>query len=157
LEPMDAEVAKFLKLEGQSAVVISEVLEGSPAEAGGVKARDILLAINGEPLPRFKPDRVVIAVVRREIQKRRQGDAMVLTVLRGGERIDANVVLGEQPRLFSEAERKYFDRLGFTIREFVYDDAVARQVKTSEGSGVVAHFVKPNGPAATAGLRTDDW
>jgi serine protease Do len=34
---------------------------------------------------------------------------------------------------------------------------VARRVKVAEGSGVIAHFVKPNGPASIAGLRTDDW
>lgn len=157
LEPVDPEVAKFLKLGGQSAVVVSEVLEGSPAEQGGLKDRDILLAIDGQPLPRFRPDRVVVGYVGREVQKRRPGDTMTFTVLRGSARVDAKVTLGEQPKLFSEADRKYFDRIGLTVREFVYDDAVARRVKTSEASGVIAHFVKPNGPAATAGLRTDDW
>lgn len=157
LEPVDPEVAKFLKLGGQSAVVVSEVLEGSPAEQGGLKDRDILLAIDGQPLPRFRPDRVVVGYVGREVQKRRPGDTMTFTVLRGAKRVDAKVTLGEQPKLFSEADRKYFDRIGLTVREFVYDDAVARRVKTSEAGGVIAHFVKPNGPAATAGLRTDDW
>jgi serine protease Do len=56
-----------------------------------------------------------------------------------------------------EAARSYYERLGFTAREFVYGDAVARRVKVAEGSGVVAHFVKGNSPAFIAGLRTDDW
>ena len=157
LEPVEAEVAKFLKLGAQSALVVSEVIDGSPAEVGGLKDRDILLAIDGQPLPRLRPDRVVIGYVGREIQRRRPGDAITFTVLRGGARVDAKVVLGEQPKLFAEAERKYFERLGFTAREFVYDDAVARRAKTTEATGVIAHFVKPNSPAAAAGLRDDDW
>jgi len=157
LEPVAPEVGNFLKLGAQSALVISEVLEGSPAAVGGLKDRDVLLAIDGKPLPRFKPDRVVVGYVGREIQRRRPGDAIEFTVLRGQERVDAKVILGEQPRLFTEAERKYFDRLGFTAREMVYDDAIHRRIKPAEADGVIAHFVKPNGPASAAGLRTDDW
>ena len=66
-------------------------------------------------------------------------------------------MLGEEPRLTTEADRKYFDRIGLTAREFVYADAVALRVKTGSLTGVIAHFVKANGPAAIAGLRTDDW
>lgn len=157
LEPMDPEVAKFLKLSDQSAVVISEILEGSPAEKAGLKDRDILLAFDGKPLPRLKPDRVIISFFEREIQRRQPGDKLALTILRAGQRLELNVVLRDEPKLLNEAERKFFDRAGLTARELVYDDAILRRVKTSELPGIIAHYVKPNGPAAIAGLRTDDW
>ena len=82
---------------------------------------------------------------------------MDFTVLRGEARMELPLVLGDEPRLTTEADRKYFDRVGLTIREFVYADAVALRTKTANLTGVVAHFVKPNGPAAIAGVRTDDW
>lgn len=157
LEPVDAEVARFLKLGSQSAVVFSEVVEGGPAARGGLKEGDVLLAIDGQALPRFRPDRGVVQFVGREIVRRKPGDEITLTVLRNGERQDVTIALGDQPKLLREAERKYFDRIGFTAREFVHDDAVARRVNPQGANGVVAHFVKPNGPASTAGLRTDDW
>ena len=157
LEPVDPDVSKFLKLGEQSAVVISEVLGGSPADLGGLKNRDVLLAIDGKGLPRFRPDRAVVGYVGREVLRRKPGDTMALTVLRGDARVETKVVLGDQPKLFSEADRKYFDRLGFTAREMVYDDAIARRVKPAETTGVISHFVKPSGPASAAGLRTDDW
>jgi len=78
-------------------------------------------------------------------------------VLRGGARVELKAVLGEEPMLLREADRKYFDRLGFTAREFVYGDAIERRVKTAEPRGVVAHFVKPSSPVAIAGLRQEDW
>jgi len=157
LQPVDPEVAKFLHLENQSAVVVSDVLEGSPAEKAGMKARDIILAIDGKPLPRLKPERVAVGYVDREVERRLPGATMALTVLRGDAKLELSTVLGEEPRLMNEAERKYFDRIGLTVREFVYGDAVALRIKTAAMTGVIAHFVKPNGPAGVAGLHTDDW
>jgi serine protease Do len=157
LEPLDREVAKYLKLSGQPAVVVSEVLEGSPAEKAGLKTRDIVLALDGKPLPVLRPDRVLAGYIEREIERRKPGDAMALTVLRGTERMDLKAVLGDEPKLIREAERKYFDRLGLTVREFVYGDAIERRVKAAEPSGVIVHYVKPSSPVAIAGLRQEDW
>ncbi len=157
LEPMDREVAAFLKLESQSGAVVSEVLEGSPAEKAGLKAHDIILGVDGKPLPRFKPDRVVVDYLDRLIAAHVPGDTMTLTVLRGSSRMDLRAALDEEPRLVREANRNYFERIGFTAREFVYGDAIARHSKTSDLRGVVAHLVKPNSPADIAGLRPDDW
>ena len=157
LEPMDREVAKFLKLEAQSGAVVSEVLEGSPAEKAGLKDRDIILALDGKPLPQLKPDRIVISYIEREVDRRAPGDTLALTVLRGADRVELKAVLGDEPKLLREAERKYFDRLGFTAREFVYGDAIDRHVKIADAAGAVAHFVKPSSPVATAGLRPEDW
>jgi serine protease Do len=157
LEPMDREVAAFLKLQSQSGAVVSEVLEGSPAEKAGLKARDIILGVDGKPLPRFKPDRVVVDYVERLISARAPGDTMVLSVLRGGNRMDITAKLDDEPRLVREADRTYFEKIGFTAREFVYGDAIARHSKPGTLKGVVAHLVKPNSPADIAGLRPDDW
>ncbi|HVS50920.1 MAG TPA: PDZ domain-containing protein [Opitutaceae bacterium] len=157
LEPMDREVAKFLNLGTQSGAVVSEVLEGSPAEKAGLKNRDIILALDGKPLPQFKPDRVVTTYIEHEVDRRRPGDTLALGVLRGADRLEIKVALGEEPKLMREAERKYFDRLGFTAREFVYGDAIERRVKVADASGAIVLFVKPSSPVSIAGLREDDW
>ncbi|GAB1487755.1 hypothetical protein MASR2M8_01960 [Opitutaceae bacterium] len=157
LEPLDPEVAKFLKLEAQAGLVVSEVLEGSPAEKAGMKERDILLEVDGKPLPRLKPDGAVVGHVEREIDRRATGDVMKLTVLRGSERVELTATLEESPPSPREAERRYFEQLGLTIRAFTYADGVNRRVKVADHAGVVAHFVKPSTALTTAGLRVDDW
>jgi serine protease Do len=157
LEPVAPEVARFLKLDNQSALVVSEVLEGSPAEKSGLKGRDIIVALDGRPLPRLKPDAVVATYVEREVDRHRPGDELPLTVLRDNQRLDLKVTLGDEPKIIREAERKYFERLGFTVREFLYGDGMARRVKLAEQVGVIVDFVKSNSPAAMGGLEFDDW
>ena len=93
LEPLDREVARFLKLEVRSGAVVSEVLEGSPAEKAGLKSRDIILALDGKPLPRFKPDNVVVTYVEREIERHAPGDTFTLTVLRGSETLEVKALV----------------------------------------------------------------
>ncbi len=157
LQPMDPEVAKLLQLENQSGVVLSDIAEGSPAALAGLKERDIVLAIDGQPLPRLKPDRVVVGYFGQQILRRRPGEALTLTILRGNARQDISVRLGDEPKLAREAEREYLERLGFTVREFLYGDGIMQRVKPGEQTGVMVQFVKPGSPAATAGLRADDW
>ncbi len=157
LEPMDREVGAFLKLESQSGAVVSEVLEGSPAEKAGLKAHDIILGVDGVPLPRFRPDRVVVDYLDRLIAGRKPGESVTLTILRGSSRVEMKALLADEPRLVREADRKYFEKIGFTAREFVYGDAIARHSPTHDLTGIVAHLVKPNSPADIAGLRPDDW
>lgn len=157
LEPVDPEVARFLKLENQSAAIVSEVLEGSPAEAAGLKERDVIVALNGKTLPRFKPDRAVTTFIDEEVNRSRPGDELSLTVLRDGKQLEIKTKLADMPKLAREARRQYFDHVGVSAREFVFSDAVVRRIKVAESLGVIAHFVKPSGPANAAGLMADDW
>lgn len=157
LQPVDPDVAKLLKLERQSALVLSDILEGSPAAQAGLLDRDIVLALDGKTLPRLRPDRSIVGYFSQEVLKRRAGDTLTLTVLRGTERREVKVTLGEEPKMVREAERRYFERLGFTAREFLTADLLAQRAKASEQGGVVVNFVRPNSPVATAGLGPDDW
>jgi serine protease Do len=157
LQPVDPEVAKLLKLENRPGVVLSDLMDGSPAVKAGLKERDIVLALDGQPLPRLKPDRVVPGYFGQELLRHRPGDGVTLTISRDGVTQDVKVTLGDEPKLVREADRHYFERLGFTAREFLATDGIANRIKPSEQQGVVVQFVKPGSPVATAGLRPDDW
>lgn len=157
LQPMDPEVAKLLQLENKSGVVVSDILAGSPAARAGLQERDIVLAIDGQPLPRLKPDRVVVGYFSQAMLQRQPGDVIILDIWRGTEHQAITVRLGEEPKLSREADRHYFERLGFTVREFLNADSILQRTKPTEAQGVVVHFVKPGSQVATVGLRPDDW
>ena len=119
--------------------------------------RDIIIALDGMPLPRLKPDGVVAAHLMREILKREPGDTLSLTILRDQLELELPIELGDAPKTPKEAARNYFEELGITIRETVFSDVVARREDPSILIGAIAHFIKPSSPAGTAGLRVDDW
>ncbi len=156
LQPLDPEVARYLELENQAGLVVSEILEDSPAEKMGLLARDVILSLDGKSLPVLKPDQVVVAYFQRELSRRKPGDKIVLGILRGSERKEIEVELEDAPLTPREAERRYFDSLGLTIRKFTYLDGVQRRLEVDDHHGVIAHFVKANAPASTSGLFTDD-
>lgn len=157
LQPLDPEVASFMKLESQAGLVVGEVLEGSPADKAGLRERDIILTFDGRALPVFKPDRVVAAYLDREIDGRQPGDRVKLGVLRGDQRLEIVATLEDAPTLPREAARRYFDYIGLTVRAFTYADGAVRRIRLADHRGVIAHFVKANAPIVAAGLRIDDW
>jgi serine protease Do len=157
VQPVDPDVARLLQLGRQSGLVLSDIMDGSPAAQAGLQDRDIVLALDGHPLPRLKPDRVVAGYFGQEILRRQPGDVVDLTVLRGTDRKEIKVTLGDEPKMVREAARHYFERLGFAIREFLKVDSIVNRTKPGEQGGVVVYYLKPNGPAASAGLRPDDW
>lgn len=69
-------------------VVLSNVLPDSPAEAAGLSAGDLLLAVDGERIESRTYDRV--------FEMKRPGDAMEITFFRGPRLMTARVVCGEK-------------------------------------------------------------
>jgi serine protease Do len=156
-EVVDRETARFLGLEGQGALVISEVLPESPAEGGGLQARDILVAINGERIPRLRPDSVIRSYFERMIALAGAGGTLAFDVLRGDEEVALELTPGEVPKRMRDAERSYNDELGLGIRELIMSDSISRRRDHREARGVAVSFIKNNSPAAAASLRVSDW
>ncbi len=156
LQPVEPEVAEFLKLADQAAVVVSDVIEDGPAAAAGLQKRDIIVSLDDKPFPRFRPERVVTAYLEREVLLRHPGDVLRLGVVRDKVEREIDVTLGRQPKSLKEAGRQYFEKLGITVREFVLYDATARRLTATSEQGVIANFVKPNSPADAAGLKQGD-
>jgi membrane-associated protease RseP (regulator of RpoE activity) len=73
--------------DGEGALV-SAVLDGSPAEAAGVQAGDIILAVDGQKLVRTE-------LLRRLVQAHAPGDVISLLVLRNGNEQTMDVTLGQ--------------------------------------------------------------
>jgi serine protease DegQ len=86
-----AQIAESFGLDNRRGAVVDSVQEGSGAEAGGMRTRDLIVAVDGVPL-RSMADLVA------EVRRRVPGDTVTFDVLRGDERLRIDVVLGERPR-----------------------------------------------------------
>jgi len=85
-EPLEAALASQLQLDRKSALLISRLVKGGNAEADGLERYDIVTRIDGEPategsLARAKKARAI-------------GEALDLTVLRGGQQLHVAVRVG---------------------------------------------------------------
>lgn len=156
-EPVGKETAGFLGIEDQGALVIGEVLKGMPAEAAGLRGGDILVGLDGQRLPRLKPDGVVSAWFEREMRKRAVGETVELTVMRGSEELAMRVELVRGPKTLREAQQRYFEAAGFSAREMLVGDAIEYRADPAVLSGAIVSYIKPNSPAAAAELSFGDW
>ena len=71
-------------------------------------------------------------------------------MLRGDKTVSVEFEAAAYPLEFRESRYAYFKRLGFSVREFVIDDALARKMQKPAMDAPVVQFVKPNSPASSA-------
>lgn len=73
----------------ETGLLVNQVVEGGPAEAGGLFLGDTILAVAGEPV-RHHDDLLA------KLSGDRVGAAVPVRILRGGQAIELNVVIGER-------------------------------------------------------------
>src|SRR5580698_817942 len=86
----------LLKANGVTqGVFVQTVVEGGPSDKAGMKNGDIILALNGKPL--MNGDQLVDTVTATPI-----GQAVDLTVLRDGKRLNLHVIVGNLAQIFPD-------------------------------------------------------
>jgi S1-C subfamily serine protease len=88
LQELNEDLARYFQVEPESGVLVTDVEEDSPADKAGLKAGDILIAIDGEDV--LDPEDVVDI-----LQEYEEGDEVELTVIRFGKEKRIKVVLEE--------------------------------------------------------------
>ena len=88
--PLDPAVAAHLGLNITKGVLVSQVASGSPAAAAGLKPNDVITSANGTPLVSDSDLAGIINTLK-------PGDKVNLTVQRGGNQMNIQVILGTAP------------------------------------------------------------
>ncbi|QQL44135.1 S1C family serine protease [Sulfuriroseicoccus oceanibius] len=89
MNELDLEAARRVGLD-DAGVVVRQVVMDSPAFVAGIRAGDVILSINEEPVDEVNR-------LRLEIAKVRPGDVMKFSIWRAGEIGDVDVKAGQRP------------------------------------------------------------
>jgi len=92
----DSRAEALLKANGaKEGVFVEQVPEGGPADKAGIKAEDIIVAVNGKPIR--NGDELVERVTGTPI-----GNTLTIAVLRAGKPMDFHVVVADLAHVFPE-------------------------------------------------------
>jgi len=94
MQTVNAQNAQTNHLSVNQGAYVAEVLADSPAESAGIKAGDIIIAMDGEDIT--SADGMILAVRSHET-----GDMVTVTVMRGDEKKEFTVTLGSDEALQS--------------------------------------------------------
>ncbi|MDP6375558.1 MAG: DegQ family serine endoprotease [Pseudomonadales bacterium] len=149
IQEVNRDLAESFGLEKPHGALVSQVVDNSPAEAGGILAGDIIIAFNGREIERSSelPHYVGRALAGKEAE---------LEIVREGKRIRLDVEIGELPDLDG---RPVASRGGSAVAPSVIGLGVenlsdAHRERLGIDGGV--RVVQSEGPAEDAGIRAGD-
>lgn len=145
LQPIDPDLAEAFGSDSTQGALIADVVEGSPAEKGGLKQGDIIVKMNGYPVK--SPGQL-----RNDIVLLPPGTQVELTINRGGEMLLIPVVLGESGANTLVSSTTSSRHLGFSVDNLTNENIQLFHF-SQDDKGVVVVSVEPNTPASAAGIK----
>ncbi len=152
-QPLTPKLSARLGIKADGGARLTRIYPGTKAEAAGLQVGDVILALDGSPVPARRPED--IEVLARQIRQYRSGTEAALRVWRDGTTSEIKVVLEEQPLPAAEMPWWQDLQLEFSARDIAFDDRVRLQLPI-DAKGAIIESAIPAGWAALAGLRADD-
>jgi serine protease Do len=148
VQELNQGLAESFELERPDGALVSDVAKGGAAEKAGLRAGDVVLALNGERIERSGDLAALVA-------KASPGDRVTLDVMRQGKREQLTAVLAESQaanaaRAVPKAAEHSEHRLGVAVRPLAEQERQAARL----GNGLVVEGV--SGAAERAGIEPGD-
>ena len=145
IQDLTPDLAEALGLQIERGALVSRVESGSPAEAAGLQAGDVIVAVNGTMVSGSRELRNSIGLVRVgdeiEVDVQREQRRLRLDVRVGGTETGTGAGAVDAPPALQ----------GATLRDLEQGDAAYGRIE-----GVLAADVEPGSPAARNGIRPGD-
>src|SRR6516162_4207235 len=132
------DIAHSLGLPSVVGALVSQVVEGSPADHAGIRTGDVITSVNGQPVKSNTE-------LRNTIGLRRVGDKVEIGLVRDGKPLKLTAIIADttaEPSTGAAGIHKGFE--GASLED------------APDGSGALVRSVEAGSAAAQAGLRAED-
>jgi len=143
IQTLTPDIAESMELGNVQGALVSQVVEGSAAEKAGIRAGDIVTAVNGKPVKDA-------AGLRNSIGLLSVGDRVDVALLRDGKPRRVTAVIGEN-NLAAQSGSGPGPAPGG-----LHSGLEGADLVDAQGGGVLVRAVSDGSPAAQRGLRAGD-
>jgi Do/DeqQ family serine protease len=149
IQDVTDELASSFGVREREGVLVADVMKGSPAEAAGVRAGDVVIEFGTTKIKEV-PD------LQRRVAGVAPGQTVKLTVVRDGKPMPVTVKIGEMPSEDPVAVSLGNETEGYGIQVEPLSPEAAERMNLPLSRGVLVVDVAAGGPADRAGLRRGD-
>lgn len=155
VQELSQDMATYFSLPDKNGVLVSAVMEGSPAQKAGIKEGDVIRKFDGSPINTVRE--LLSAVGNSEVGRKIQ-----VVVIRDKKELALSVEIGERPddadqKASRQAEKGTLSSAvwqGISVGEIGSEDA--RRFRIESSRGVVVLDVEPSSHADEAGIIPGD-
>lgn len=149
-QPISREFAAYFNDKQLQGILVSEVLQGSPADRAGLRPMDVIVALNGKDVRAEKEDD--LNMFSQMISSTAVGEKVELEIIRNSRRKKMDIEVGLQPKV--KADEYEDEELGLTVKEIT--ETMYRQYVLETKEGVFVQYAEIGGVAGEAKLETGD-
>jgi serine protease Do len=151
IQDVNQEMADYYGIETKKGVFVADVFKGDPADAAGIKPKDIIVEINGQKVETSRQLTSLIANIP-------VGQSAKLKIIRDGQPKTINVKIAKRDEAKTAARgatpEKREDQLGLRVSNLTPE--LAQRFNITETAGVIVTDVQAGSAADEAGVRAGD-
>jgi serine protease Do len=150
IQDLTPELAEYYKVKGETGVLVTQIFEGDPADKAGIKANDIITAVNGEPVTSSRE-------LSRRIAALGVGQKAEITIMRDGREktVTVETAKRQEEQTLASKEAESDDKLGLSLQA-LEPDMAARLGYDEAEKGVLVTGVESGSKADKAGVQQGD-
>jgi len=148
VQTVTPEIAQSFGLKEPKGALVGGVVNGSPAEAAGIKRGDVIIAFDGKEIKNMSD-------LPRLVAETQVGKTVDIKVIRNGKEMDLKITVAELTEERMRAQMPVSEgSLGMRVDDIT--PRWAHQLRIKDKNGVVVVGVAPNSPAEEAGIQAGD-